>query len=158
MVNFENFWWFWFKYKFHLKFQGLTSLTHKIFLSFHPSHKFVSRLIHQQQQARGREYLSVPGIAGYEWEPARIGRFYKNNFFSYYQRPIKTGKSGTHSSADTSHVPCTWHLNSVFHHLSRKILFTQIVHKTLFVCNHLSVDSIGWKRFLNNFWVLRYND
>jgi len=25
--------------------------------------------------------LSVPGIAGYEWVPARIGHFYKNKIF-----------------------------------------------------------------------------
>jgi len=52
--------------------------------------------------------LSVPGIAGYKWVTARIGRFYKDKiFFSYYQRPIKTGKTGTHLSADTSPVQCS---------------------------------------------------
>jgi len=41
-------------------------------------------------------------------DSARIGRFYKDKiFFSYYQRPIKTGKTGTHLSADTSPVQCS---------------------------------------------------
>ncbi len=32
-------------------------------------------------KGRIREYLSLPGIAGYEWVPARIGRFYKDKIF-----------------------------------------------------------------------------
>ncbi len=52
--------------------------------------------------------LSVPGIAGYKWVPARIGRFYKFEiFFSFDQWPVKTGKTGTHLSADTSPVQCS---------------------------------------------------
>jgi len=52
--------------------------------------------------------LSVPGIAGYEWVPARIGRFYKDKifFFPNTNGQFKTGKMGAHLSADTSPVQC----------------------------------------------------
>ena len=36
----------------------------------------------EAQLLTGQGILSVPGIAGYEWVPARIGRFDKYNFFS----------------------------------------------------------------------------
>jgi hypothetical protein len=50
--------------------------------------------------------LSVPGIAGYKWVPARIGRFYKDKiFFSYYQRPIKNRKN--RYSFVSQHFPCS---------------------------------------------------
>ncbi len=46
--------------------------------------------------------LSVPGIAGFEWVPARIGCFgNKKYLFFKYNWHFKTGKTGTHSSADT---------------------------------------------------------
>jgi len=52
--------------------------------------------------------LSVPGIAGYEWEPARIGYFFNTKYFFHNtNRWLKTGKRGNHSSADTSHVQCS---------------------------------------------------
>ncbi len=51
--------------------------------------------------------LSVPGIAGYEWVPARIGPFYKEIFFHNTNVRLKTWKTGTHSSADTSPVQCS---------------------------------------------------
>ncbi len=51
--------------------------------------------------------LSVPGIAGYKWVPARIGRFINTIFFHNSNGQLKTGKTGTHSSADTSPVQCS---------------------------------------------------
>jgi len=53
--------------------------------------------------------LIVPGIAGYEWVPARICRFFQNKiFFHYTNGQLKTGeKTGTHLSADTSPVHCS---------------------------------------------------
>ncbi len=53
--------------------------------------------------------LSVLGIAGYEWVPARIGRFYKYKIFFFHNTngQLKTGKTGTNSAADTSPVQCS---------------------------------------------------
>jgi len=51
--------------------------------------------------------LSVPGIAGYKWEPARIGHFFHKKIFVHNTNShLKTGKMGTHSSADTSPLQC----------------------------------------------------
>jgi len=53
--------------------------------------------------------LSVPGLAGYESVPARIGFFFNDKlFFIIPMANKKTGKTGTHSSADTSPVQCPW--------------------------------------------------
>ncbi len=46
-------------------------------------------------------------MAGYECVPARIGRFYKYIFFHNTNGQLKTGKTGTHLSADTSPVQCS---------------------------------------------------
>jgi len=52
--------------------------------------------------------LSVPGIAGYELVPARIGLCLKTKYiFHNTNSQLKTGKTGTHSSADTSPVQCS---------------------------------------------------
>jgi len=46
--------------------------------------------------------LSVPGIAGYEWVPARIGCFINTKYFFHNTNgQLKAGKAGTHLSADT---------------------------------------------------------
>ncbi len=42
--------------------------------------------------------LSVPGIAGYEWEPARIGRFLNTNYF--HNIPMANKKQ-------EKHFPCS---------------------------------------------------
>jgi len=50
--------------------------------------------------------LSIPGIAGYGWVPARIDHFYNYKiFFSYYKWPIKNSKNGY--SFVSSHFPCS---------------------------------------------------
>ncbi len=52
--------------------------------------------------------LSVPGIAGYEKVPARTGHFYKHKYYFHNTNGLsKTGKTGTHLSADTSPVQCS---------------------------------------------------
>jgi len=52
--------------------------------------------------------LSVQGIAGYECVPAIIGHFYKYKiFFHNTNSQLKTGKTGTHLSANTSPVQCS---------------------------------------------------
>jgi len=54
------------------------------------------------------QVLSLPGIAGYEWVPARIGLFIKTKYFFHNTNgQLNTGKMGTHSSADTSSVQCS---------------------------------------------------
>jgi len=61
-----------------------------------------------QRHTRKQGILSVPGIAGYKWVPARIGHFYKDKIFFYNTNgQLKTGKMGTHSSADTSPIQCS---------------------------------------------------
>ncbi len=47
--------------------------------------------------------LSIPGIAGYKWVPARIVHFFQNKT----KIQLKTRKVDTHFSADTSSVECS---------------------------------------------------
>jgi hypothetical protein len=52
-----------------------------------------------EQKSLNQGILSVPGIAGYEWVPARLACFYQNKilFFYFTNGQLKTGKTGTQS-------------------------------------------------------------
>jgi len=56
--------------------------------------------------SREQGILSVPGIAGYEGVPSRIGHFYKDKYFFHNTNgQLKTGKN--RYSFNSRHFPCS---------------------------------------------------